>query len=275
MGSPPACCSFHPDYYRIRAGQYIIKIYFSKNNPGTVNRRMYIKAIKAISLIIKIKEMKRKKLLLSVVAASAIITGVVYAADHIDTPAVTNQATDITDVYVFRAQDPNNLVFVANSQGLTSPGNSAALKFDENTVLEFNIDKNGDNIEDLLIQCKYDAASNTMQVYGPALPSETGTRSKLEGNVTASVAVTPYGSAAVSSTGSSGIKVFAGPRDDPFFFDLNRYKAILAGTAPGFNNPGNDTFAGTNVLSIVVEVPKSLIGATGAINVWLETKKKI
>jgi hypothetical protein len=28
-------------------------------------------------------------------------------------------------------------------------------------------------------------------------------------------------------------------------------------------------------LSIVVEVPKSLIGATGNINVWLETKKKI
>jgi hypothetical protein len=55
----------------------------------------------------------------------------------------------------------------------------------------------------------------------------------------------------------------------------NRPKAILAGTAPGFSSPGNDTFAGTNVLSVVVEVPKTLIGATGNINVWLETKKKI
>lgn len=220
--------------------------------------------------------MKRKKLLFAAIAAATFVTGgIIYAADHIDTPAVTNQPTDITDVYVFRAQDPNNLVFVANSQGLTSPANSAALKFDENTVLEFNIDKTGDNKEDLVIQCKYNASGNKMEIYGPVAPSEIGTRSKLEGSITAEVAVTAYGSAAVTGTGSSGIKVFAGPRDDPFFFDLNKYKAILAGTATGFANPGDDTFKGTNVLSVVVEVPKSLIAATGAINVWLETKKKI
>jgi len=220
--------------------------------------------------------MKRKKLLLTALVAAALVTGgIIYAADHIDTPAVTNQSTDITDLYVFKAQDPNNLVFVANTQGLTTPSNSAGLKFDENTVLEFNIDKTGDNVEDLVIQCKYDAASNKMQVYGPVAPSATGTKSKLEGAVTADVAVTAYGGTAVIGTGATGIKVFAGPRDDPFFFDLNRYKAILAGTAPGFSNPGTDTFAGTNVLSVVVEVPKTLITATGAISVWLETKKKI
>lgn len=224
----------------------------------------------------KLLTMKRKKLLLTTIFAAAFVTGgILYAADHIDTPAVTNQPSDITDLYVFRGADANNLVFVANSQGLMSPTASATAKFDANTVLEFNIDKNGDNMEDLVIQCKYDAATNKMQVYGPAVPSATGTKSKLEGNVTADVAVTAYGSTAVTGTGTTGIKVFAGPRDDPFYFDLNRYKAILAGTAPGFSNPGTDTFAGTNVMSIVVEVPKSLIAATGAINVWLETKKKI
>ena len=197
-----------------------------------------------------------------------------YAADHIDTPAVTGQSSDITDLYVFRGQDVNNLVFVANTQGLLAPGATAAAKFDENTVIEFNIDNNADNIEDLVIQCKYDAASNSMQVYGPVAPSEKGTRSKLEGSVKASAVVTAYGAAPIIGTGG-GIKVFAGPRDDPFFFDLNRYKAILAGTAPGFNNPGTDTFAGTNVLSIVVEVPKTLLGTAASINVWVETKKKI
>ncbi|HNU88938.1 MAG TPA: DUF4331 family protein [Ferruginibacter sp.] len=220
--------------------------------------------------------MKRKKLLLAAIAAATLITGgIIYAADHIDTPAVTAQPTDITDLYVFRAQDPNNLVFVANSQGLLAPGSTAAAKFDENTVIEFNIDNNADNIEDLVIQCKYDAASNSMQVYGPVAPSEKGTRSKLEGSVSASAVVTAYGAAPTIGTGGSGVKVFAGPRDDPFFFDLNRYKAILAGTAPGFNNPGTDTFAGTNVLSVVVEVPKSLLGSAASVNVWLETKKKI
>ena len=220
--------------------------------------------------------MKSKFKLLSLFGALAIVVvSVIYAADHIDTPAVTNQPSDITDLYVFRAQDPNNLVFVANSQGLMSPSASATAKFNENTLLEFNIDNNNDNIEDLVIQCKYDAASNKMVVYGPILPSATGTKSKLEGNVSAEVVVTAYSGTPITGTGTTGIKVFAGPRDDPFFFDLNRYKAILAGTAPGFSNPGTDTFAGTNVMSIVVEVPKTLIGGTGKINVWLETKKKI
>ena len=72
------------------------------------------------------------------------------------------------------------------------------------------------------------------------------------------------------------MKVFAGPRDDPFFFDLNQYKKIIAGTATGFNNPGSDAFAGTNVLSLIVEVPKTMLNAkNGKLNVWLETKKKI
>ena len=220
--------------------------------------------------------MKRNKLLLSAFAVAALITGgIMYAADHVDTPAVTAQPSDITDLYVFRAQDVNNLVFVANTQGLLSPGSTAAAKFDENTVIEFNIDNNADNIEDLVIQCKYDAASNSMQVYGPVAPSEKGTRSKLEGSVKASAVVTAYGAASPTIGTGNGIKVFAGPRDDPFFFDLNRFKAILAGTATGFNNPGADAFAGTNVLSIVVEVPKTQLGTSSSINVWLETKKKI
>ena len=228
--------------------------------------------------------MKRKKLLLSVLVASAIITGgIIYAADHIDTPTTTaDPAADITDLYAFRAQDPNNLVFVANTHGLLTPAGTGTVKFDENTLIEFNIDNNGDAIEDLVIQCKYDVASNTMTVYGPVAPSEKGTRSKLEGTATASVAVTPYGSAPIISTSTSGIKLFAGPRDDPFFFDLNQFKKILAGTATGFLPPppgvgtASDAFAGTNVMSVVVEVPKSLISSPGgSINVWLETKKKI
>ena len=70
------------------------------------------------------------------------------------------------------------------------------------------------------------------------------------------------------------MKFFAGPRDDPFFFDLGQFKAILGGTASGFNNPGTDTFAGTNVLSLVVEVPKAMLGTSSTLNVWAETKKK-
>lgn len=219
--------------------------------------------------------MNSKKILWYSLAIIAMITGgIVYAADHIDSPAVTNQTTDITDVYVFRGQDANNLVFVANTQGLLSPGATAAAQFNENTLIEFNIDNNNDNVEDLVIQGIY--SGGKFKVYGPKKPSETGTRSRLEGGVTAEVAVTPYGAGSPTIGTGGGLKVFAGPRDDPFFFDLNQFKKIIAGTATSFNNPGTDAFAGTNVLSFVVEVPKSMLGATGGkLNVWLETKKKI
>lgn len=221
--------------------------------------------------------MKRKQLWVGAIVLSVLITGgILFAADHIDSPAVTGQSTDITDLYVFRGQDANNLVFVANTQGLLSPGSTGAAKFDANTLIELNIDNTGDNVEDLVIQCKYDAASNKMQVYGPVVPSEKGKRSQLEGSVTAEAVVTAYGAGSPTiGTGTSGIKVFAGPRDDPFFFDLNQYKKIIAGTASGFNNPGTDAFAGTNVMSIVVEVPKTMLGSSSTINVWCETKKKI
>lgn len=223
--------------------------------------------------------MKRNKLLLSAIVAATVITGgVIYAADHIDAPAVTGQTTDITDLYVFRSPvNTSNLVFVANLQGLMSPTATATAKFDQNNLIEFNIDNTGDMIEDLVIQCKYDATTNKMYVFGPVAPSATGLTSKLQGAPTAEVAVTPYSAAPVIATGSTGIQVFAGPRDDPFYFDLTQFNKIINGMASSFNNPGVDAAAGTNVMSVVVEVPKSLVGtiaATNTINVWLKTKKK-
>ena len=49
---------------------------------------------------------------------------------------------------------------------------------------------------------------------------------------------------------------------------------VLAGNASGFSDPGNDTFAGTNVMSIVVEVPKSLLGNSASLSTWVESKIK-
>ncbi len=218
--------------------------------------------------------MKQKKIAgIVLVAIATTIGGFLLASDHIDAPAVKNQTTDITDLYVFNGADTNNLVFVANTQGLLAPSATAAAKFDPNTLIQINIDNSGDNVEDLVIQAIY--AGGKMNFYGPVKPSVTGTRSRLEGAVTTSVDVTPYGSSAPSTaSAASGMMVFAGPRDDPFFFDLNQYHAILDGKAPGFNNPGSDAFAGTNVLSVVAEVPKKLLYSTGKINVWLTTKKK-
>jgi hypothetical protein len=217
--------------------------------------------------------MKQKRLVLIVlVVLTTTIGGFLLASDHIDAPAVKNQTTDITDLYVFNGSDTNNLVFIGNTQGFLAPTSTAAAAFDSNTLIQFNIDNNGDNVEDLVIQAVY--SNGMMNFYGPVKPSLIGLRGKLEGTITTSVAVTAYGASPTIATSSSGIKVFAGPRDDPFFFDLNQYHAILGGKATSFNNPGSDTFAGTNVMSIVVEVPKTLLNSTGKINVWLTTKKR-
>ncbi len=218
--------------------------------------------------------MKKSKLILSVAAVAITVAGgIIYAADHIDSPAVTNQTTDITDVYAFRGSNPNNIVLVGNTQGLLSPSATGTAKFDEKTLIEFNIDNNGDNVEDLVLQAI--VKNGKMKVYGPYKPETTGTKSMVdESKFTAQVDVTMYGETAKIAD-QGGIKVFAGPRDDPFFFDLNQFKKILGGMAPGFNNPGTDAFAGTNVLSTVIEVPKSMLGSGSSISVWLETKKAI
>ena len=119
-------------------------------------------------------------------------------------------------------------------------------------------------------------AKTPVEVYGPVAVGTPGTTSMVKtGGTFTEAAVTSYGATPSIGTSSNGTKVFAGPRDDPFFFDLTRFKEIIAGTQTGFRNTGVDAFAGTNVMSVVVEVPKSTLNSTGKLNVWLETKKKI
>ena len=206
---------------------------------------------------------------LSLVAISGLI---LVAADHVDAPSVTGNAADITDVYTFQGQETNNLVFAVNTQGLLSPNATSAASFNENVMIEINIDNTGDNVEDLVIQAV--KKGDKMYFFGPYAPTTTGTSSTIKtAAASGSVDISKYGATAITST-QNGMKFFAGPRDDPFFFDLGQFQAILGGTASGFKNPGTDTFAGTNVLSVVVEVPKVMLGTASSLNVWAETKKK-
>jgi len=214
--------------------------------------------------------MKKPKFLFGI-AVITLAGFISIAADHIDAPAVTGGTSDITDFYAFQGQNTSNLVFVANVQGLLSPTATANAAFDENTMIEINIDTDGDNVEDLVIQAV--ARDGKMYFFGPAAPSQTGLNSTFLSGTPNSVDITTYGSSEVVAS-SGGMNFFAGPRDDPFFFDFAQYSAIIGGTASGFNNPGADTFAGSNVMSIVIEVPKSMIGGTGTINTWVESKRK-
>ncbi len=218
--------------------------------------------------------MKHKFLAATLLALLSVSIGIVWAADHIDAPAITNTSSDITDYYAFQSpENPANMVFVINTQGLLDPAASATAAFDEDVMIQVNIDNSGDFVEDLVIQTVF--SNGNVYAYGPVKPSVTGKSGKVETAATvASAKISAYGQAP-SIGNNAGIKVFAGPRDDPFFFDLVAYKNVLAGTAPGFSNPGADTFAGTNVLSVVVEVPKSLLGSASTLNTWAVTKRKV
>ena len=136
----------------------------------------------------------------------------------------------------------------------------------------------------------YNVSSNYLSFFGPvALPAaQTGLNSTLDAaNLSGSVKIST--TTDVQTSTANGMMFFAGPREDPFFFDFTRYNEVLNGIATGtpveFNNPGIDTFAGTNVLSVVVEVPKSLLGSgnvganplaatTPVYGVWVEAKRK-
>jgi hypothetical protein len=222
----------------------------------------------------------KRNFLIGAVASLVIAGGVILGADHIDAPGITGTGStslesDLTDVYVFQSPaDNSKMVFAFNTQGLMSPAKTATATISNNELFEINIDNTGDNVEDLVIQAKFQ--DGKFRVYGPVAPAGTGLNSTIvtsgpmvEGTVTSYSAGTP-----VIATGSSGIKAFVGPRDDPFFFDLSRFKEIIAGTQTAFRNPGVDAFAGTNVMSMVVEVPKSMLGSAATINVWGETKTK-
>lgn len=215
-----------------------------------------------------------KTLGLASVALVACAASYLIAADHIDSPAVTGTGSDITDVYAFQSpSNASNMVFVVNVQGLLAPSATAAAAFDEEVMIEINIDNSStkDNVEDLVIQAAFD--NGNVKVYGPSAPTEKGLMSTLLTTTPVEAKVTTYGSTAEIGE-SNGIKVFAGPRDDPFFFDLNQFKAIIGGTATSFNNPGTDAFKGTNVLSLVVEVPKSLLGS-GSVNIWATSNREM
>ena len=80
----------------------------------------------------------------------------------------------------------------------------------------------------------------------------------------------------------NGIKVFAGPRDDPFYadlgsiFDLGGLRPLnQAHVLPLATRPGRDGLAGKNVHSIVLQVPKSkVVKSDPVIGVWSDSYRR-
>ena len=152
-------------------------------------------------------------------------------------------------------------------------------------MTEINIDLDGDLIEDAVIQAI--PRNGIMYFFGPAAPSQTGlSGTVLVDSPLGSVAIS--GATAVTETTASGVKLFAGPRQDPFFFDFFQFNAVIdpaVDSAPGGFLPpsaATDTFDGANTMSIAIELPNTLLGtptATNALgltvyNTWVTTNRK-
>lgn len=230
----------------------------------------------------------RSTFVVAAVAMAATLTFEAYASDHADTPMIAaNPGTDISDVFIFPSPaDANNVVLVMNVHPLIPAGQGASVAFDTDVLYQFKIDNDGDFIEDLVIQATFEGggASQKVVIHGPAAPLMAGTESKrLRPNLVSGAINTSFAPRA-------GIKAFAGVREDPFFIDLERFFAIfpdratpITGTAVAEPNApqllswrspaeARDFVANFNVLSIVVELPKSELGG-GVIGVWCTTSR--
>ena len=226
--------------------------------------------------------MKIQRVTLLAVALAAIGTPVVlmhksHASDHADTPTIAaNPGTDLTDVFAFPSPaNPSNVVLVMNVHPLIKPGEGPATSFDPNVLYQFKLDTSGDYVEDKVIQVKFTGTgpTQTYTVTAPVHPSVTGNHAMLEKPLAGT------GTLNATFTNPNGMKVFCGAREDPFFFDLEQFFTIfpdratpLTGTAVADpNNPKATSWrapgtavdflsnGGYNVLSIVVEMPRTLL----------------
>lgn len=210
---------------------------------------------------------------IALVASGAFASLGASAADHRDSPLnVSNPTADINDVYAFRSpENANNLVVAISVNPLIIPSDNATRGvWDKSTGYQIHVDQNGDLIDEATVDIRVTGNPDQLIISGLGSPL--------------TVPITLPGQAPVV-TNTGGIKVFAGLRDDPFFFDLAGFQAFVAGPkAPvaglrpaGAGSPV-DAFAGTNVLSIVMELPITAVAGsananTGTIKTWVSSTR--
>ena len=236
--------------------------------------------------------MKKTKLFTAIGGITLLLLSLIFMSlDHIDGTSVAGTSSDIADFYAFEGENPDNTVFVANIQGILAPGAvTDNASFDEDVMIEFNIDNTGDFVEDLVIQViKRDSI---MYFFGPTAPNETGLESVVLTSATQNL-VQISTTEETFITNENGMSFFAGPRRDPIYFDLDRFNQVKSAEAApdGFYpaEESNDFFVELNTLAIVVEVPNSLLGSAPthvletqgninglppAYNVWVSAKRK-
>lgn len=175
----------------------------------------------------------------------------VWAADHLEAPFIRQDGrTDINDVFIFHPGDPQDIrrtviaMTVNPAAGMVSP-----TRFSENAAYDLLIDQDGDAVEDLIFRTTFFTptfGADQQLVVQMIVPDQ-------------SAEVLARGATERALRGNRNIRVFAGTRDDPFYFDFD-----------GFNNGADfcfgegsreNFFVGMNISAIVIELPTSLLGS--------------
>ncbi|HVE33645.1 MAG TPA: DUF4331 family protein [Gemmatimonadaceae bacterium] len=216
------------------------------------------------------------------------------ASDHQDTPEVElSPRYDVNDVYAFPAATPGRIALVLGTSSPITPANTPSFAFGtkDQELYQIKIDNDRDGIEDLVFQVTFTgkAAHQRVTVRGPVAPRQTGPANTLVG-----------GRKAISGPvnevlgSSDGIQVFTGPRDDPFFIDLEQFFRIIPDRKPvtgplsqlpstpsagSFRPAGQalDYVRGFNDMAIVIELPVSMLERDpqhpSAFGVWGTTSR--
>ncbi|WP_346291533.1 DUF4331 domain-containing protein [Sphaerothrix gracilis] len=209
------------------------------------------------------------------------------ASDHDDGEIdLKGRALNLTDLYVFREGDlnpqasTNDLILVMN----TNPRSLARQQyyFSTNARYEFNItrvaDKDSTPTGKADITLRFEFGPPKRNQEQDVTITTIGNGRQRTARTTTTALTDPTPNIRQVNLGGGQASVFAGLREDPFFFDVEQYFRVRAGAlgigpAVGFRPPGEavDFAAGYNVNTIVLRVPKQLLqGNTQAdtFDVW-------
>ncbi len=177
------------------------------------------------------------------------------AADHRDSPLATGDpAADLNDVYLF--VNPNNAAetIIANTYFPSATLNS---RFSDAVEYRTFIENNAGG--SFTITCRSTNQGTTMTCTGPGGLSASGLINR--------------------TNSGTGMRLWAGVRDDPFFFDLDAFNATRGPppAPPGnrFRNPGVNFFVG-NTLTITLAIESNRLtnnGASPRLRVWSSTNR--
>jgi len=226
-------------------------------------------------------------------AGSVIALRALSASDHQDTPLVEfSPRYDVNDVYAFPAPgDPSRTVLVLGTSSPLTPSQTPTATFGtrDQELYQIKIDNTGDAREDLVFQVTFTGKAGKQKVTlrGPVAPNGVGTANTLVGGKQ----IKGYTNTVITD---GAITLFAGPRDDPFFIDLEAFFRILPDRRPEAGplstitqgpltfraaagaNPAVDYLRRFNDLAIVIELPTSAIAnsaTNGRLGVWGTTSQ--